>query len=194
MPSAGDRHAFHPWNEDKMKRTVFALTTAVAALTFAGGAEAQGPLSVEVRGGFAFPTGSFADFEGGLSNAYTVGANARFQVTPMLGIYGGYSFTAFSRDAGGTGVDVAGPEGGVIASFAGGSLSPFVKGGVVYQTIDDQHGHELERNLGFEVGGGVEIPLGRTISFTPAVSYTSIPSNETDVSHVKADVGMRFRF
>ena len=179
-----------------MKRTIFAMTTAAAALAFAGGAEAQtrSPLSVEVRGGLAFPTGSFAGFEGGLSNAYTLGANARFQVTPMLGIYGGYSFTAFSRDAGGTGVDVAGPEGGVVASFTGGSVSPFVKGGVVYHSIDDQHGHEVERNLGFEVGGGVEIPLGPTISFTPAVSYTAIPSNETDVSHVKADVGMRFRF
>lgn len=43
--------------------------------------------------------------------------------------------------------------------------------------------------MGFEIGGGVEVPVSARLSVTPGVSYNKVE----DVEYVRADVGLRFR-
>lgn len=194
-----------------MKKVTFAML-ALATLGAVGTADAQSrtPFSVEIRGGLPFPVGDFQDTQGGLQTGYSLGGSAIFQVTPMLGLYAGYSTNRFEvENTENREVNDAGFHGGLMASFPMTTgLNPFVKGGVVYHETElsaNGEGVDLaddEPELGFEVGAGLEIPLGRTLSFTPAVTYTRhslentglLGTSELDVSYVKADVGLRVRF
>ncbi len=192
-----------------MKKTSAVLVAAAALLAAAGGAQAQmgptTPFALELRGGLAFPTGDFGD---GLENGWTAGLNGSFNFTPILGVYAGYTFNSFGVDEDEAGIeDVSvndkGFDAGLRASFAGmGGFTPFLKGGLVFHEIEfdvDGESVSTDSHLGFEIGGGVEIPLGPRMSFTPGVSFTSYSldddelEEELDVTHIKVDVGLRVR-
>lgn len=199
------------------KITTGLLALATAAL--AGSAQAQAipvsPFSVEVRGGLAFPTG---DLEDVAESGITVGANGTFMFTPMLGLYAGFTYNSFglAEEAEALGVDGSintyGLDAGVKAMFATPTLpvTPFLKGGLVYhkveldiEDLDLGDEDDTDFGLGFEVGGGVMVPLGPRLSFTPAVSYTSFKPNyegdeeddeDDNVTSFRVDVGLNFRF
>ncbi len=200
-----------------MKKIATGLV-ALAAVALAGSAQAQvmpvSPFSVEVRGGLAFPTGDLADVA---DNGITVGANGTFMFTPMLGLYAGFTYNSFSLgdEFEALGVDGSindyGLDAGVKAMFATPALpvSPFLKGGLVYHKLElDLEGVDLgedndtDYGLGFEVGGGVMVPLGPRLSFTPAVTYSSYKpksdgqeqDDDEKVSSFRVDVGLNIRF
>ncbi|HEX8674896.1 MAG TPA: outer membrane beta-barrel protein [Longimicrobium sp.] len=200
-----------------MKKITMGLV-ALAAVAFAGSAQAQAmpvsPFSVEVRGGLAFPTGDLNDVA---DSGITVGANGTYMFTPMLGLYAGFTYNSFSLGEEADDLDVDGSvntygfDAGVKAMFGSPTLpvTPFLKGGLVYhklqleiEDIDLGEDDDTDFGLGFEVGGGVMVPLGPRLSFTPAVSYTSFKPNfqgedETDedkVNSFRVDVGLNIRF
>ncbi|HEU0053732.1 MAG TPA: outer membrane beta-barrel protein, partial [Longimicrobium sp.] len=161
-----------------MKKTSIGLLAAVATLAGAGTLSAQSmgpttPLAIEVRGGLALPTGDDAD---GLNTGFTVGGDLIFQATPMIGIYAGYNYNEFGvEDVDDVSVNVKGFDAGVRLGFPTTSLggfTPFLKGGVLYQSAEiTDTDIETDDEFGFEVGGGLEYMLGNRVSFTPAASY-----------------------
>jgi opacity protein-like surface antigen len=202
--------------QGRMMKKIATGLVVLAAAALAGSAQAQAipvsPFSVEVRGGLAFPTGDLDDIA---DNGITVGANGSYMFTPMLGLYAGFTYNAFSlldeaEDAGVDGsINTYGFDAGVKAMFATPTLpvTPFLKGGLVYHKVeldvdDLDLGEEGDSDfgLGFEVGGGVMVPLGPRLSFTPAVSYTSFKpkfdGEDTDesVTSFRVDVGLNIRF
>ena len=196
-----------------MKKTALGLLSLVAAVTLAGGAQAQtaptSPLSLEVRAGAAVPTGDFGDIA---ETGFTVGGDLGFMFTPMLSAYIGGTYSSFAVDdefqeliealSGGQIDDLSynlyGGDAGLKASFPTATgFTPFLRGGVVYYTAElggDDLGEDAEEDndfeLGFEVGGGLSVPLGPRLSVTPAVSYTTIE----DLNFVRAQVGLNIRF
>lgn len=181
-----------------------ASTLAVLAATAltGGGAEAQiSRVSLEPRAGASFP------IEGeGLNTGYVVGADVIFQATPILGIYGGYNFNSYEVDGANFGedvpvdfdarVEVQGFAGGVRATFPAGRFSPYFKGGLLLQSLginissdEGSFSGSGDRELGFQIGGGVEVPVTPRFSVTPGVSYNKVE----DVEYVRADVGLRIR-
>src|SRR5215207_8117865 len=80
-----------------MKKSTVGILAALAAVSVAGTASAQmgptTPFSFDVRAGAAIPTGDFGDV---VSTGWTVGVDGTFNITPMFGIYAGYSFSQFS--------------------------------------------------------------------------------------------------
>lgn len=177
------------------------------------------PLSFEGRGELAFPTGDFAEGDA-LENGVGFGVSAMFKPIPLLGIYGGYERHSFaiSDDAGIGNIDADIVDSGFsvgaqlslpLAMLTG--VSPWVKGGAIFHTLEldindeDLDGTglqtESERSTGFEVGAGLDIPLGMVLSFTPGVIYrTYSPEAEggntqedNNVSHVSVGLGLRFR-
>lgn len=212
-----------------MKKASVGLIAALAAFGLAGNAQAQMygglPLSVEVRGGLGIPTGDFGEESDGaeIENGVGFGANLKYQFTPLLAAYAGYSRFEFGTDLGDdpelseVEVDVidSGFNGGVQANFspmmALGGMSPWLRGGAVYREVefeagDDDVGVSVESDpaLGFEVGGGLDYPLGQVISVTPGVRYVRYTpefddaidagEDEGDVSYFVADIGLQFRF
>ncbi|HEY0037590.1 MAG TPA: outer membrane beta-barrel protein [Longimicrobium sp.] len=203
-----------------MKKTTLGLLSLVAATAFAAPAHAQipniSPFSFEVRGGLALPSGELKD-EANAQTGYTVGANATFHLSPLLGIYGGYTYNRFGVDLGDleeevdedVSVDVVdqGFNAGVRVAIPTPliPIDPYLKAGAVFNKVgfagDDVDGDDFEsdNSLGFEIGAGVGIGLGPKLSFTPQVTYTSYKpkfdgeSDDESVDHIRLDVGLRIR-
>lgn len=209
-----------------MKKILFGTAAAVLALSLAGNAHAQVaglPLSIEVRGGAAFPTGDdFGSDEAGAETGYGFGANVFVGLTPLLGIYGGYSQFEFGADVDAVGLDFDFPAGADVdyrdngfnlgaqvtfsplSSLSG--VTPWLRGGatlrefeIEVEDADVESSVSTDRDLGFEAGGGLNIPLGEVISVTPGVRYVSFdPEFDEDqpfeVRYIVADVGLQIRF
>jgi opacity protein-like surface antigen len=178
-----------------MKCSTF-LAAGLAAAVFAVPAQAQSmlPFSVEARTGLAFPTGDFGD---ALGMGYGLGANAIFNVTPNVGVYGGYSYTQFDFDSELIDTDATynlqGFDAGVRLGLPAAGFSPYVRGGVAYYKGSVSDGPDSDSELGFQGGVGLDYALGPVVSFTPEVSYVTIPGDGGDANFVRADVGLRFR-
>lgn len=200
-----------------MKKTTFALA-ALAAVAFTGtqaNAQSALPLAFEVRGGVVLPTGDWGELA---STGFGLNGNVTFNVTPVLGIYGGYTFNRFgiNDDLGEEGDDLnfteQGFDVGVKARFAsptGFPATPFFRGGAIFHKIglgggdiDPDEDLDSDMKLGFEVGGGVEVGLSRNITLTPQVGYSQFnPSDDDDdvdddsidVSNVTLGVGVNIR-
>jgi opacity protein-like surface antigen len=198
-----------------MKKSIAAFLPLVAAAAFAAPVHAQlpnaTPFSFEVRGGFAIPTGDFgesADDVGSVESGLTLGANATFHFTPLLGIYAGYTRNTFGVE-GLDELDVIdeGFDAGLRVAIPTPliPIDPYIKAGLVYNSLRyefDGSGEEFvdsDRSLGFEVGAGIGIGLGPKLSFTPQVTYSRYEpkydgeSDDFKVEHLRLDVGLRLR-
>jgi hypothetical protein len=193
-----------------MKRmNLFALAVATGAgIAAVSPADAQFfPLSAEVRGGAAFPTGDFGEGDV-LDTGWGFEVNGELQVAPGIGVYGAYDRYAFSFEddallglGDGDLVDQGFALGGRLTLPMMG-LSPWLRAGGIYnkQTIDldgSGDGPESDYGLGYEVGGGLTFPLGMVIAVTPGVRYRSYSpgdSGDENISYIVGDIGMRFSF
>lgn len=200
-----------------MKRLFAALCVALLAsvMPATGLAQIAGiPLSVEVRGGAAIPTGDFADATPGIEaeTGPHFAVQGAIQVLPALSLYGGYSMSRFGCPrCGERGLDDEvvddGWDLGVHATLPLGvaGIRPWAEvGGVFHRLVFSGFESELssDRAAGFRVGGGVALPVG-PVEITPGVHYSAysadldlggLPGQTVDVTHVTADVGLRYRF
>ena len=201
------------------KRTA-AATVVLALGLLSGGAEAQGvlPFAAEVRGGFAVPTGDWNE-EDDIENGFGFGANVQLQVLPLVMLYGGWERYAFGIDLGDDpdfeGVDADATDSGFRAGAKVAlplqgltGLAPFAFAGLTYSQVEtgasdggSSISFESDNALGFEVGGGVEVPVAPALSLTPALRYRShaaefdafaeLGGEETTVSYISLDVGLK---
>jgi len=191
-----------------MKKTTFALA-ALAAVALAGTANAQSalPLSFEGRVGAVLPTGDWGELA---KTGIGLNGNVTFNVTPVVGIYGGYTWNRFDvdddlGDVGGAKFTEQGFDVGLKARFAsptGVPVTPFFRGGAIIHKLsvsDDDVSFSGDYKVGFEAGGGVEIPLAQRITLTPQVGYSQFnPGDDEDdsdvnVSNVHLGVGINIR-
>lgn len=178
-----------------MKKTIASFAAALAAVGFAGAAQAQSvvPLAIEARASAAVPTGDFGDTGGGIGTGYGFGVNGELKLNPLFGVYGGYSWTGYDFEEGDDRVEQQGVDAGVRVGLGLLPLNPYARAGIVYHKLDDGIA-ENERKLGYELGAGLGFPLGRVISVTPEVSYTRINDALGDNDHLSAvrfGVGLR---
>jgi opacity protein-like surface antigen len=191
-----------------MRKNVFA--SAVLALVVAAGeanAQLPVPLSVEGRLDYAVPVRDFDDF---VDEGMSWGAGASLGISPGLGIYGTYSQTEFElEDVEDAEVQDAGFSVGLTTALPSVSgISPWVGAGLVIHELDlDDETDEgdddgIEEDLGFEVGGGLALPLAPNIRLTPGIGYrqygvdvgTLLGTAEFDVTYFTAGVGLNISF
>lgn len=184
---------------------------ALAVVSAAAPATAQGlPLGLEVRGGAAFPMGDFKDAYSA-ETGVSYGLTANLQATPMLGVYAGFDRTELR-----VGDTALGDADLTDEGFAFGGkltlplgmmgLGPWIRAGAIYNQLSRETelaGMDVEsdRTFGFEVGGGLSIPLGMVVAVTPGVRYRAYTPDTSDfnfantrVSYLVADLGLSFGF
>ncbi|HEX6041404.1 outer membrane beta-barrel protein [Longimicrobium sp.] len=186
-------------------KTMMTLAALVLAAAPAAAQVPASPFSLEVRGRAAYPTGDFGEEDetgSGVETGWGGSVAGHFQVTPVLSVYGGYSFTRFPTDLGdleaeleALGIDDAsididdtGFDAGLRAMVPAGGGSAFLRGGLVYHRADVQLSDDLEDaiggildpdeldsdwSLGWQAGAGLLLPLGPRLSASLGASYTS---------------------
>lgn len=191
-----------------VKRMLVVLAIMMAVATQA---EAQS-FAAELRGSLAIPTGDWND-EDELNGGWGVGANLQAMFSSMLGAYVGYDYFSFPHeedpdapDAEVTTTDM-GFRGGVQIAPVLGAIRPFVRGGVFIASTETDASDggssitfEYDSDPGFEVEGGIDIPLGPTLSFTPAVLYRQHGASfeflgettETTVAYYGVGLGLKY--
>jgi hypothetical protein len=193
------------------------LTAALAlplvlglALPASARAQALGiPMSADLRGEVAFPIGDFGDVAS-TGTGFSVGLSVG--VLPGIGIYGNYTQIRFG--GGWTGDDASdatdsGFAVGVSAALAGADawVIPWAGAGVLFHDLEVRGSSQgVSTNMGFEVGGGVLIPVTGQLRFSPAVKYrhygatipAALPGGVTErdltVQHLGLSLGLTLTF
>ena len=169
-------------------------------------AAAQNRFLVELRGGPAFATDALSDAD--LGRGWGAEATASYRFLPHLSLYGGWGwrwFPASGNAFAGADVDVeeAGYTFGLQFAHPVGSspIGYFLRAGGIYNhlEIENSEGSRIADSgygLGWQIGAGVIVPLGRQWYLMPGVRYRalacsiSVGTTRTDVELTYVAVGV----
>ena len=194
-----------------------------ALMTVAPSLQAQG-IYFGLRGGAGIPTGAFSDNATGTAGTtaldaaktgFGYGADAGIGFGP-LGVYAGFDNINFDCEGANCNTDgkyrLRGVTAGVRLSVPGMSslIRPWVKAGVSFNELQGGYGTgsqslTTDKNPGYEVGVGLDIPLLGIFSFTPQARYVGqnfkydVPGvtntaaqPEQGVNYFTFDLGLQF--
>ena len=173
-----------------------ALLAVSASTAHAQAAAAARPVSFGVTGGLSIPTGDFGDF---FESGYNVGALLEFtpRLSPVtLRVEGDYQrFAVKDVDSESDLRMISGTANALFKFGSATMVRPYVLGGVglfnVGGTGDDG---ESENKFGYNVGGGLEIPLSGITVFGD-VRFQQVrvgDEGESNFNLVPIKVGIRF--
>lgn len=184
-------------------------TTLVLALAAAGTLQAQTPVSLELRGGAAFPTDDLG--EASLNTGGGAGFGVHAVLLPRLGVYAGWDLMRFSTDSPFAGAQYDVENTGYVLGLEfghpiTGRIGSWARAGGMYGHIeledrDDvvaDSGHEF----GWEAGVGLNVVIGSGFALLPGVRYRMLSVDLTDgaddvpvdLSYVTAEIGFRYTF
>ncbi len=187
-----------------MKQPVILIAAALVALSTAAVAQpVAAQVSVELRGSLQRPTGDFANDANG---DFGLGGDVMFGVSPMISVYGGYGLASFSCDgcSDDEGYKSKGFEAGAKFLFASTrSILPWARAGATLHKLEIQTQGVTatsDRKVGLQASVGLDIPLGETLSFSPAIRYQTWQAEfsilndaiiaQRDVSFLSLDFGL----
>lgn len=202
-----------------MNRPLAALLSAVVVAAAPMAARAQPvpgiPLAIEVRGGGAFPVGDFADASPGLGAEpgphLAVAAAWRFARGVSARV--GYSRSWFGcGPCGDVGIDDRVVDAGFDVGLEfrlplrAAGVTPWIgAGGVFHQLVfsGDDSSLASDHAVGLRIAAGAAVPLVRSLSVKPGVSYSAYSaeldlgasgSETVDVRHIAVAVGLVYHF
>jgi hypothetical protein len=163
------------------------LTGILALASEVRAQEDVSPLSFDIRGAYGVP---FGEFENDVDNDFGYGVSATYTFTPAVGVYAGWARDSFGCAnilcADESQVHVSGLEVG--AKFIIDSdmvATPWLKAGLIAHQAEfdgEVVNFETERAYGFQAAAGVDYPLGRVISLSPALRLKTSSCSETQRS------------
>ncbi|HJQ12802.1 MAG TPA: outer membrane beta-barrel protein [Gemmatimonadaceae bacterium] len=181
-----------------MKNKFFALLGVGALVAVAPNAQAQygsyNPFEIGASGGIAFPTGDLGTASNtGYNIALSVGY--RPQYTPIA-VRAEAAWNQFGAEGGGANFNVPSFTGNVEVGLPlGMSFSPYAIGGAgLYRPNVDFSGGgstQTENRFGWNIGGGVKIPLAGFHTFIEA-RYNSVNIDGGTLSFVPLTFGIMF--
>jgi hypothetical protein len=183
------------------------LATAAGFATAPVASQAMGvPVALDARAEVAFPMGDFGDIVG-TGAGFTVGAAVG--LVPGFAVYGNYSQVRFGGGWTGNETSDATDSGfavGLSAALPGtAGLDPWVGAGLLFHRLEVRGTRTgVSEDMGFEVGGGVAIPLTPRLRLSPAVNYrqygASIPAlagltaRDLTVQYLSLGLGLNLSF
>lgn len=164
------------------------MMAIVAACAFATGTAAQ-TVAVELRAGAA--VGNYSETAAGLEWAPgpSLGLEAQLALTPVVDVYAGFTRSSFGCEAGfcteqAATLTAQGVTAG--ARWAGGL--PWIRAGLAWQSLDLDAvagSGSGDAGLGFDLGAGIEVGLGRTFLIRPGLTYRRVGTTlDADDGHV----------
>lgn len=137
-----------------------------------------------------------------------------YRFMPHLGIYGGWGWNKFASDDNTfAGNDVCFEETGYVIGLnfnhpiGSSNLAYYARAGALYNHIETENAdgdivNDSKHGLGFQLAGGIDVPLGKNWSFTPGLKFNFLSrdtkyegiSKTLDYQYISARVGFLKRF
>lgn len=178
-----------------MNRFILSTLAAAAAVTAAAPqARAQfldSPFQIGASAGIAFPTGNL----GSIANTgYNVTLAVGYKTTlSPIGVRVEAAYNQFGLQGGGGNVNIPAFTGNLVYGLPGVSFSPYViGGGGLYRTNVDFSGAGSagENHFGFNIGGGVKLPLSSSFETFAEARYNHVPVSNGSFSFIPITVGI----
>lgn len=179
-----------------MKKIILSLAAIAGIAAAAPGAQAQGynPFQIGASGGVGFPTG---DLGNGTNTGYNIALVLGYkpQLLPVS-VRAEAAYNQFGLQGGGGNINIPSFTGNLAYDLPlGMSFTPYAVGGVgLYRPSADLGGGNTgtENDFGWNIGGGVKIPLSSSFQTFIEARYNSVNSNGTTFSFVPVTVGILF--
>jgi hypothetical protein len=184
---------------------VAAALLAVATTT----TQAQERVELELRAGGAFPTADMgnASLKPGAGGEFL----ASYRLLPHLHVYAGWDYYQMKTDTPlyGSNYDVENTGYAFGMKFRHPMLNDvggWVRAGGIYSHIELESGDNIiadsGHELGWEVGGGLHVPVGTSFAITPGVRYRALSGEVTlaqvvrpvDLNFIAAEIGVTYTF
>ena len=169
---------------------VIALAMLTAPLA-ANGQSVLGPIQVGIAAGAAIPVSDLSNnFNTGFNVTGTAGINP---VGLPVGFRGDVAYNQFgSKGATNIKAKFASVTGNVVLSMAGVGITPYAIGGIGwYHVSSSVTGSTASNDFGFNIGGGVDVPLSGFKTFVEA-RYNRVSENGGSASFVPITFGVMF--
>jgi len=166
-----------------------AAVVAMAAATHNAGAQlSSNPFQIGGAAGIAFPSGD-------LSNSANTGYNVTLMVgyKPMLtpiGVRVEAAYNEFGSDAGFEKINVPAFTGNLVYGLPGVSFSPYIIGGAGLYTPNIALDGGRENKFGFNIGGGIKIPLSSSFETFVEARYNKVSVDNGNFSFIPVTVGI----
>ena len=172
------------------------LAAATLAAT-APKAQAQaGVLSgfqIGAAGGVAFPTSDLGDITNTGYNV-SVAVGVRPAYTP-IGVRLEAAYNQFNLQGGGGNINIPAFTGNLVYGLPITSFSPYAIGGAgLYRTGAELNGagNSAENHFGFNVGGGIKLPLSTSFETFIEARYNRVTVDGGNISFVPVTIGVMF--
>jgi opacity protein-like surface antigen len=180
-----------------VKTTILSSIAALALAAAAPVAQSQGynPFQIGASGGIAFPTSDLGNVTNtGYNIALVVGYKPQFL---PLAIRGEAAYNQFGFQGGGGSANIPSFTGNLAYELPFGmSFTPYGIGGVgLYRPNTSVTGggtSQAENHFGWNIGGGVKIPLSSSFETFVEARYNRVNMNGGSLSFVPISVGVLF--
>jgi opacity protein-like surface antigen len=181
-----------------MKRfTIAAMAAALGISAIAPGASAQSSLlsgfQIGASAGVAIPTGDLGDVS---NTGYNVTLMAGFKPTLIpLGVRLEAAYNQFGLDANDGNINIPAFTGNLTYTFPSVAFSPYAIGGAgLYRVnVDPDPGNSVgENKFGFNIGGGIKVPLSRSFETFVEARYNHVTLDNGSYAFIPITVGILF--
>jgi opacity protein-like surface antigen len=171
---------------------VFA-SAAMLAVAAPANAQSYNPFQIGAAGGIAFPT---SDLSNSTNTGYDIAVMVGYkpQFTP-IGIRAEAAYNQFGSKQFNGNVNIPSFTGNLVFGMPTGMLSPYIIGGAgLYRTNVDVTGlgSAGENHFGFNIGGGLKIPLSTSFETFVEARYNRVTVNNGTLSFIPVTVGVMF--
>lgn len=187
----------------------FILITLLLIASPATGA--QHKWGFEIRPGINVATSKLGNAD--LKTDYGIEGTFSYRIMPHLGAYAGWSWNRFSADKSFVGNNMDFEETGYIAGLEfihpiqSSDISYMIRCGGTYNHIETENSdgniiNDTGHGLGWQIGGGIAIPIATRWRLVPEVRYRSLSrtiklqetSTPADLNYISGGIGLSYSF
>ena len=180
-----------------MKNTIFSMIAVLGLAAAAPAAQGQGynPFQIGASGGIAFPTGDLGTATNtGYNIAVVVGYKP--QLLPVS-VRAEAAYNQFGFNGGGGSINIPSFTGNLVYELPlGVGFTPYAIGGAgLYRLSAGFTGGgstAAENDFGWNIGGGIKIPLSTSFETFVEARYNSVNSNGSTATFIPVTVGILF--
>ncbi len=192
-------------------KAIFIITMFILFIGSTAAQDNSKRFGIELNGGVSMATNKLGGST--LNPGFGFEGTLHYRFLDHLGVYGGWGWNRFGAEESFAGDDVCFEETGYVLGlqfmhpFGNSDVQYYLRAGGLYAHIEteDSEGdvfNNTGHGLGWQVAGGIDVPMGKNWSFTPGIKFNALTrdadfegvSKELKHNYVSLRVGFVKRF